>query len=483
MKNKILFILIFLFVMILPNSISALTKDEATTIINTFDNEISLDSINPDLFKLTVEDYDLPYFYSNAVKFYLKKNNYDLDNITSIDMSASNKAIIGIGYTEDGSSLELTKEVNIKYLDNYDKDTFNKALNIISSLEDNYYLQGMNSINSIYHYGNISNNDYKTSTILARFSKLKEIIETNPMFDFEIVLGRGGGTPFGESRYATISLYKDNVLYAYKEVILNVEHIIYVDKSLSGTIYDKAKDRLNDYFNNKVDISFDMTSIDTYEDDEYINKLLGTNEKYNTVSLNLILDNKSFYVTLIEVDKKFLDAPSLISIDNKTGINVYTESYDVPIDSSIKTNNVLEEIYISKFIKDNKIDLDYAYDINLIKAYDKKYVTNIVGGIDVYIPVSNYNKGDKVYVYYIRDDSSLGEKLIGEVIEIDNKLYVKFTTTHFSTYGIEKLNSISNEVDNPKTSDNIFIYIITFIASLVIMGLCIYKYNLKNRLF
>lgn len=486
MKKKILFILVFLLALILPKDINALTKDEATSIIDNFGDEIAINSINPDLFKLDIEEYDLPYFYENAIKFYLKENNYDLDNITISDMETNDKATIRVSYTDNNSDLQLTKEVRVKYLDNYDKDTFNKAFNIIKSLEDNYYLQGINSINNLYHYGSISNNDYKTSTILARFSKLKEIIERNPEFDFEILLGRGGGTPFGESRYASVSLYKDDVLYAYKEVILNVETVIYVDKALSGTIYDKAKDRLNKYFNNKVNVSFDMTDINTFEDDDYannyLNGLLKTNEKYNIANLKLNLDNKSFYVTLIEVDKKFIDTPNVTSIDDETGINVYTESYDVPLDSSIKTNNVSEEEYVSKFVKNNKIDLEYAYDINLIKAYDKNYVTNIENGIDVYIPVSNYKKGDKVTVYYVKDDSSIGEKITGEVVEINNKLYIKFTTTHFSTYAVEKLNNTNNEViNNPNTSDNIFIYIITFIISLVSIGLYINKnkYSLK----
>lgn len=488
MKKKILFILVLLLSIILPNNTFALNKDEATSIINNLDDEIVINSINPDLFKLDIEDYDLPYFYGNAINFYLKENDYNLEDVSIIDMETSNKATIGVSYTDNGSTLQLTKEVNIKYLDNYDKDTFNKAFDIIKSFDDNYYLQGMNSINNLYHYGNISNNDYKTSTILARFSKLKEILEINSEFDFEILLGRGGGTPFGESRYAVISLYKDDVLYAYKEVILNVETIIYVDKNLSGTIYEKAEDRLNKYFNNKVNISFDMSNVDTLDDDyysDYINNLFGTNETYNMVNLKLNLDNKSFYVTLIEVDKKYIDDEKVKSIDNKTGINVSTTSYDVPLDTSVKTNNVIEEEYITKFINKNKIDLEYAYDINLIKAYDKNYVTNITNGIDVYIPINNYKKGDKVTIYYIKDDSSIGETLSGEVVEIDNKLYIKFTTTHFSTYGVEKLNtnSSNNEViSNPNTSDNIFIYIITFTISLLSIGLYAHKkkYSLDN---
>lgn len=470
MKLKKFIFVLFLMVLFFPNNIEAMSCDEAQNLLDSFDEKIVLNSINPNLYKelASKDDYDYKYFFDHLTTFYLKYNGYNTDVVgMSTPTFSGDKINISVDcFNEQGEKQFLKKEVTVEFLEEYDEKTFEKAKKILKSFKEEYNLDGMNSINSLYHNGTLDS--VEDRRILTIFPEIKEILELNPEFDYEISQHRGGGSPYGRQRYIAIGIYQNDVLYAYREISIVSEHFIYVDKDLPGTIFEKAEDRLNEYFNNSVKIKFDIDGLYSYGNEPFVDDILnnkfGTNINYNIALLPMYLNDEIYDVTIVEVDKKYVDKFYMKSIDKETGINVYTESYDVPIDSSIKVQNVLNKNYIINAMNNNNLNFSYAFDINLISNINQKYVNKIINGIKVYIPVTGYKVGSKLNVYYVKENANLGEKIIGTVISKDGKLFVEYETNHFSTYAIEKKiydnttndsinNSINNSIDNSNNNE------------------------------
>ena len=70
-------------------------------------------------------------------------------------------------------------------------------------------------------------------------------------------------------------------------------------------------------------------------------------------------------------------------------------------------------------------------------------------------------------------EDSLDEEFVGEVVEVDGLQYVKFTTTHFSTYAVA-----DSALTNPETSDTVVGAIILVLVGLLGFGLV---YKLRPR--
>lgn len=505
MKKRFLFISFLLVAMVLPSVIKSMTynevitynkvltyneittDEEALNFLNSIGNEITLNSA--DLSNLSNTNYDDFNFFSTVydvpLELYFNKNNYEYYGFTTI-VKSNNLVTLCYGYNYGYGTKNcngVSKDVKINYA-NYDKTTYDKAASIIKSFKDEYSLNGMAAINSIYHYGALSDNDYGmsaddtlTDTTLLRFSEIKKVIENNDEFNYKIISYGGGGSPYDANNIVAVLLYKDNILYGYKVINLNYQTMIFIDKNSSGTIYEKVEKKLNEYFNNSVAVSIDKNSATSYGYDlsSDINEILGTNEKYKSIGVDITINNVKEYYLIVEVDGKYVDHYNLRSTDKNTGINISTDSFDVPLDTLIKVQDVLGKNYVTQAKNNNNLNLKYAFDINLLGAYNNKYINTTSNDVDVYIPVSNdYEVGKIVDVYYVKNDSSLGETINGVVEKIDNVLYLHFKTNHFSTYAIadykdtnvsEKTNN--NTEDNPQTSDNILIYGIIGTLSLV----------------
>ena len=121
---------------------------------------------------------------------YFNKNNYESSGFTTI-VKSNNLVTLCYGYNYETKNCNVvSKDVKINYA-NYDKTTYDKAASIIKSFKDEYSLNGMAAINSIYHYGALSDNDYGmsaddtlTDTTLLRFSEIKKVIENNGSIPF-----------------------------------------------------------------------------------------------------------------------------------------------------------------------------------------------------------------------------------------------------------------------------------------------------------
>ena len=104
------------------------------------------------------------------------------------------------------------------------------------------------------------------------------------------------------------------------------------------------------------------------------------------------------------------------------------------------------------------------------------FIRQIDNGITVYLPITGHEVGEEVQVNHITDNSK-DEGFKGVVVEVDDKLYVKFETTHFSTYAIvEALDTVTN----PNTSDNILFALISLVVGSVLLGGCFLLKPRKN---
>ena len=246
--------------------------------------------------------------------------------------------------------------------------------------------------------------------------------------------------------------------------------MLLVDKDEEGTTLEKTIRALNTYFKGKVDFRFDEEYVYELNASGYdpANIAFGT-EGVDYVGIDAILymNDEQMSIGVVEMDKKDIKKFEVKAKDKGTGVHVYTNSYEVPVDSTLDVEDVTEDV--SKKLDKQMYKVHSAYDIDVVKMTDGGFVKTIENGIDVYLPVSNRTLGEEMTVYHITDNEK-GDGYKGVVVEVEGKQYVKFTTTHFSTYAVvEELTSVKN----PDTSDNIILTIILMLISGSLLGSCL----------
>lgn len=214
-----------------------------------------------------------------------------------------------------------------------------------------------------------------------------------------------------------------------------------------------------------------------------------------------------FTATIDGVEHKFIvikDSKSMVvpkhkTSDIKTNIEISSNSNSIPLDTiieAIKMENGEEYERIMKIlnVKDNE-----TFDLNLFSKTLNEYITRLASGnFEVRIPIPENLKEKNLMVYYVGEDNKIEEYNI--VIEDG---YAIFTTNHFSTYtlaekseetnvnGNTNLNNGENNnagndtakentSSNPKTGDNIILFVVMFVISL--LGIAVTtKLSKKNK--
>jgi len=396
-------------------------------------------------------------FYKNVIKIFLSSLNLKLKWEDTYDIGFNyenpNKTQATFYYFDRGDDYDnqISYDVIINYITPTNKSEFNTATNTLKKFKDSYSVLGMTLFNSIYHNGSVFSLN-NTELIISRYPEIKEIMELNPNYKYEMLINGGGGSPYDASFTSPLGIFKDGKLFNIKEISLNEHYVIYVDKDLEGTVFERAEKRLEEYFNNKINISVVDTGWEPYEDYGPINKNLGTqNHPYSVHTAEVTMGDTIITVGIVEIEKNKLDEVIIRSFDYKTGVNVKTSSYDVPVDASIFVKDAKTEEYVKETLKDNDLEIVTAYDITLSKRKDGTLIRTIENGIEVYLPVDDsYKENEEVNVYYIKEDSTIGETLKGKVVKVNDKLYIKFTTNHFSTYAVAK--TIQKQVENENTT-------------------------------
>lgn len=406
--------------------------------------------------------------YEGTIYTYLKSIGYDYVTHEFSVTNLSDEIELNVSC---GNTCNLSRKYKINYKTDYDKKIYEDSSNIADTIKDDYLLYGLNTINSIYHYGTEENNIKNQNYVLYRYPELREIMEKHKDYNMNIVLQGAGGTPWVRGNHAYIGIFKDGVLYRTVETGFSLNFIIFVDKDLEGTPLQKAQKRIAEYFDNNVEVIienqnyFECDSNNCMPNDE-INKLLGKTEgKYTGYYSTMTLNGAQQEVLAVEVDKKYLDNVETKASDKKSGVSIETNSYDVPIDATINVEDVTDN-YIEKTFENKNIKISGAYNIDLIKTGLNTKINSIKNGVYVYLPIKNGKVGDSINVYYIKDDGTIGETIEGEVVLVNNELYAKYKTNHFSTYAVEEIINNENDINNPQTFDGIIVWIVLELISI-----------------
>ena len=225
-------------------------------------------------------------------------------------------------------------------------------------------------------------------------------------------------------------------------------------------------------FYSKMEIANSLTSKDTLivnGDDKYLKTLKNKQHDYKLLTYGFEESN-DIYCKDYKIEDNYVRS-------NDEHVAIESDSYDVAPDTVVKSENVSDNEELKHF------GLESAFDIKLIQLIGGIYKKNIDGTVTVYLPTIRKNIGEKVKIYYIKDDYTIGETLIGEVVKYNNKYMIKFETNHFSIYGIEKMNSKINseEIENPQTGDNIYNSFIILVTSILSISLIIISQIKKQK--
>lgn len=421
-----------------------LNKEEFDELVNSFTGNCKNETISS-----VIENVSRGKGHSNWDVFTvdLDFNNFDPENVK-----------LASGYYNENNFEYVEKTCRIEYV-NYDEKTLKEARNVVKKFSSNNAIYSLTSFNSIYHYGSIFENDKLDSEkILYKFPEFKKSLLDNPQFSYEIAWQGGGGTPIESGCSGFVFAYKDDIPYAMKSVGFTIDNRLYVDKDAQGTLIERATARLNEFFNNSIDIEFNLN---VYDENLEIDGYVGL---YTEVKLG----NHVTPIFILEVEKQELDKFEARAYHKKYGINVVSNSYDVPVDVILQVEDVSNNIKLER----DKYNILGAYDINIVNT-NGVYVKKIENGIEVYIPVNGKKVNDKLKVFHVVDNSQIGDIYEGQVVEIDGKLFVKFTTNHFSTYAVA---DNASGIVNPNTFDNISYAIVFAVISLFGLGF-IYKFK------
>ena len=410
----------------------------------------------------------------------LEENEFDISIDYDSNTNTNNYNLINLSIhylSEENEGLSYTIKTKVKYLEEVDSEILSKAQELSEKIDVLYEHSDMSVFNSIYHYGTYSDIIHKNSLALYQYPKLKEILEQNKEFEFKSFSESGGDTPVVGIAEGFISIIKDGVIYstAFTEYVTN--QVMYVDKDLEGTPIEKLINRVDDYFNGKIEYEITKSNDIPYQ---MYYELDG--QKYPITLVKAKIGNYNSYLSIIEVDSKYIKELEVSAKDYETDISISTEGYEVPVDATLNVENKKNDKNIISLLNKYNYRMIDAYNIDIIKTRSNEKVTKIEDGVEVFIPIKDYKVEDIITIRHIKEDGTLGEVLQGKVTEKDGKLYAKFRTTHFSTYALVeeivkeeiKEDEIKEEIkedeikeDVPKTFDNVTNYIMVGFVGII----------------
>lgn len=288
-------------------------------------------------------------------------------------------------------------------------------------------------------------------------------------------------TPFNTRAFGNLIVSYNGLRYAAQESVgARTKEILYVpsDTEINDeSLINAALKRLKEYMpNNKITITKGK-ALNTYLDDANqeidfteITDLTKTTD--HTYTFNFGDFTVDF---LIVADSSKMTVPVFAAKNLDKDITVTSKESSIPLDTMIIAKNLdkdsKEYQIIKKSINQNNL---HSLDITLFSNVKNSKITKLENGIfEVTMPVPADLEGKNLAIYYVTDDGKVEEH---EVTIKDG--YATFQTNHFSIYTLaEKTNSIVN----PKTGDNISLYIILSISSLIMLTVCSICLSYKNK--
>ena len=211
----------------------------------------------------------------------------------------------------------------------------------------------------------------------------------------------------------------------------------------------------------------------------------GSGENYNYVYWRFWdIDEKTDKE--FEKDTKIKEENGYERYKNITLYATWTKNNEIKNNGDVKASVTFEKEFDNDYVLDTKKvevsknlsakNVKYIVDINVLENGEIVKINDTKMKIRINLPEEL--KGYKKYeVVYIKDNQI--QETIPATIEDG---YIVFETTHLSEYGIIATEKNANtNVENPKTGDNIALYIVTSIVSMIgITGLGLYGYKRKQ---
>lgn len=383
---------------------------------------------------------------------------------------------------------QLLEIYKIKVEEVKDEKIFNQTEKMLSKIKNDYKLEDMGYINQLINFQGIKGffNELQSSTkIFKMYPEIKENMEANKNIEYVSVFNGGGGSPTSYGAVGDIIAYNNDTAVGIANIGYHTNRLIYIPDTTEKTkeAYIKAAlERIKKYINNdsyEIKIEFDeqmTTDLCTPEVKECdFTDVFKKGDKYSMELYKLTINDDEQTLGIMPVPEKEIRKIDVKSKDHSTGVNIETNSSDVPLDTSVESKDVTD--------KHQKHDIKKAYDINLFSDLNGKYIKEVKDGIIVRIPVEDDYNNEKTTVVHIKEDGTKGDKYEAKIEEIDGKKYVTFTTNHFSTYAIEEIKETLKE-EVPNTFDGIRSNIVVLIISLIgILSTLVYlkKYKKSNN--
>ena len=285
---------------------------------------------------------------------------------------------------------------------------------------------------------------------------------------------------------------------------------MYVDTDVSNDkLLDTIQKRIDNYIGKgKITVYLSEGDVDSYinnrkaylnqyyneEDDFYKSEIKSLEELKNTSADGKIYEAKvgnKEYRFVIGKNTEKMYTPKLITSDFKTNIEVSTDNTNtIPLDTMIQIKELTSGEEYNKILKILNISNSEMFDISLFSNSVNKYISKLENGsFEVRIPINEKFKDKNLVVYYVDDIGKVTEY----PVEISNNEAI-FKTNHFSIYtlaeftekesteeGLTKEEQINNQVNNPKTGDNIVTYIVIGVVAILGMIVCAVMYLKKKK--
>lgn len=386
------------------------------------------------------------------------------------------------------STNEAYKTVNIKYvydktiaknIDNLTKKLGYKAMFKLNDFElVNYWLNGNSPINY--------SNEYK-----------KQINYKN----FYLDVRAGSDDPLvTESLGVGYYTYNGTLYKVINQIGTEGYNILYVDTNVSNDkLLDTIQKRIDNYIGKgKMTVYLSEGDVDSYisnrkaylnqyyneEDEFYKSEIKSLEELKNASADGKIYEAKvgnKEYRFVIGKNTEKMYTPKFITSDFRTNVTVSTDNTNIiPLDTMIKIKELTSGEEYSRILKILDTTNSEMFDISLFSSSVNKYVTKLEdGSFEVRIPITEKFKDKNLVVYYVDDNG----KIIEYPVEISNGEAV-FKTDHFSIYTLAELTEgeqIDKETNNPKTGDNIIIYIVIGTVALLGIIVCVVMYLKKKK--
>lgn len=400
-----------------------------------------------------------------------------------------------IYYNENGMQGKDNPNQEIEISWKYDKDVKTVVDTLVSRL-DKKDTFNLNEIEFINYLVNLSDD----SSMINYSSELKKAIDYKN-FSIDVRLG-DDSTFYTERGGNAVFSYNGTIYYVKDMTVAQAKHIIYVDDNTTnvlsaikeklvkafgedfnvvekGSVADYLESEKQGFINrynpnspegsqysSALDYASKMMDLNYYNEDAYYHFVTDTKvyEKYYSLTIN----NEEVNFLVIKDSSKANSDVNLITSDVESNVTISSTSKTIPLDTLINVAKLTSGTEYNKIVKTLNITNLEMFDLKLFSKSTGNYITKLSNGtFEVKIPIKEEFKGKNLVVYYINENNKIEEY----EVTIKNN-YAVFNTNHFSIYSLAEKNTNNiNEEENPKTSDNVLLYVVTGIASLIGLGI------------